>query len=73
MKTELSNFSFKPAGHGHYKVTYTSPITGKEWTIVTDNMSIIDDTKNADETPLRKDLDMLKWFCKVGNRIHGSI
>ena len=63
MKTELTDFTFRPSGHGHYKVTYISPVTGKEWTTTTDNMPLIDDAKNADN-PKRKDLNTLKWICK---------
>lgn len=67
MKTTLSDFSFFPAGHGHYKVTYTSPTMGKKWTIITSNMPLIDATKNAEEEPKRRDLDHLKWLCKQQN------
>lgn len=63
MKTELTDFTFRPSGHGHYKVTYISPVTGKEWTTTTDNMPLIDATKNTDN-PKRKDLNTLKWICK---------
>lgn len=65
MKTtiKISDFSFQFAGYGHYKVTYTSPVTGKSWTATTNNMPLIDDTKNADE-PLKKDLQALKFLCK---------
>lgn len=63
MKTELNQFTFRPAGHGHYKVTFTSPVTWKQWTIVTSNMPLIDRTKNA-EYPKRCDLDELKYWCK---------
>ena len=41
----------------------TSPVTGKHWTTITNNMSLIDLTKNADE-PKVKDLDELKRICK---------
>jgi hypothetical protein len=44
-------------------VTYTSPVTGKQWTTAIDDMSIIDATKN-NENPKKKDLEMLKWICK---------
>lgn len=27
-KTSIYDFSFIPSGYGHYKVTYTSPVTG---------------------------------------------
>jgi hypothetical protein len=64
MKTTINHFDFLFAGHGHYKVTYTSPKTGKQWTRTTDNMPLIDATKNADY-PKLKDLNSLKSFCKA--------
>ena len=65
MKTtiRLSDFNFQFAGHCHYKVTYTSPITGKTWTKTTSDMPLIDVTKNADE-PKKCDLIELKKLCK---------
>jgi len=63
MKTQLSDFTFRSSGHGHFKVIYTSPITSKEWTTITSDMPLIDRTKNADY-PMRKDLNLLKWYCK---------
>ena len=63
MKTQLSDFTFRPSGYGHYKVTYTSPVTGKTWTKTTNDMPLIDATKNADE-PKRRDLEELKRLCK---------
>ena len=62
-KISISDFSFLPSGYGHYRVTYTSPITGKQWTNVTNDMPLIDATKNADE-PKRKDLEELKYLVK---------
>lgn len=62
-RVSLSDFRFAPAGYGHYKVTYTSPVTGKAWTATTNNMPLIDLTKNADE-PKRKDLEALKYLVK---------
>ena len=59
----LSDFRFEFSGYGHYKVTYTSPVTGKSWTKTCNNMPLIDATKNADE-PKKKDLNTLKDFCK---------
>jgi hypothetical protein len=61
--TTISNFQFIFSGHGHYRVIYTSPVTGKKWTKVTDNMPLIDATKN-EENPKRKDLELLKFICK---------
>ena len=52
-----------PSGYGHYKVTYTSPTTGKQWTKITSNMPLIDATKNAEE-PKQKDLNELKRLLK---------
>jgi len=62
-KTEKSDFTFRFSGYGHYEVTYTSPVTGKRWTTVTNDMPLIDETKNTDE-PKRKDLNRLKHICK---------
>ena len=63
IKISISDFRFMPAGHGHYKVTYTSPVTGKQWTKTTSNMPLIDATKNAEE-PTQKDLEELKRLLK---------
>ena len=62
-KISISDFSFSPSGYGHYKVTYTSPVTGKVWSKTTNNMPLIDATKNADD-PKRKDLEALKFLVK---------
>ena len=59
----ISDFSFMFSGYGHYKVTYTSPVTGKQWSSVTSNMPLIDATKNAEE-PKIKDLQTLKRIAK---------
>lgn len=64
-KTSIYDFSFMRSGYGHYKVTYTSPVTGKQWTATTNDMPLIDATKNADE-PKRRDLEALKRVCKNG-------
>ena len=44
-KTTISDFRFEFAGYGHYKVTYTSPVTGKSWTAKTNDMPLIDGDK----------------------------
>jgi hypothetical protein len=62
----ITEFDFYPSGYGHYRVTYTSPVTGKRWTRTTNDMPLIDATKNSD-SPLKKDLQTLKYFCKNGN------
>lgn len=58
-----TDFNFEFAGRGHYNVTYTSPSTGKQWTKLINDMSIIDATKNED-TPKKCDLKDLKTLCK---------
>ena len=58
-----TDFSFEFTGHGHYKVTYTSPATGNSWSAITTNMELIDATKNVD-TPKIKDLKQLKKHTK---------
>jgi hypothetical protein len=63
MKTQLSDFRFVYAGDRHYKVTYTSPVTGKEWMKVLNDMTLIDATKNEDE-PKQSDLNQLKRIVK---------
>ena len=66
MKTQTiskSDFQFIRSGNGHYQVTYQSPATNKKWWKIIDNMPLIDATKNED-TPKRKDLEMLKFICK---------
>ena len=62
-KVSIYDFKFEFAGYGHYKVTYTSPATGREWQTVTNNMPLIDATKNT-ENPKLKDLEALKFICK---------
>ena len=62
-RTTKSDFQFIYSGHGHYKIIYTSPANRKTWIKVTDNMPLIDATKNED-APKRKDLEFLKFICK---------
>jgi len=64
-KISLADFHFIFTGHGHYLVTYTSPVTGYYWRYTTTNMPLIDATKNA-EHPKIKDLNHLKVECKRG-------
>ena len=62
-KISISDFSFSFSAYGHYRVTYTSPVTYKAWHTVTSDMPLIDATKNADE-PKKVDLIRLKNACK---------
>lgn len=62
-KISKSDFRFSPICFGHYSVTYTSPVTGKSWHKVTNDMPLIDVTKNA-ESPKKIDLERLKYLVK---------
>lgn len=62
----INDFNFEFAGYGHYKVTYTSPKTGKKWSATINNMPLIDATKNAEE-PKKQDLEYLKKIVKNDN------
>lgn len=64
MKASIYDFRFEFIGYGHYRVTYTSPKTGKQWSNTITDMPLIDATKNVEE-PKRKDLDELKRMCKA--------
>lgn len=62
-KIQISDFSFIKQGYSLYRVIYESPITGKCWSTMINDMTLIDATLNADK-PTAKDLNMLKWMCK---------
>ena len=55
-----SDFHFLQAGHGHYKVTYYSPTTGKSWTKITNDMGLIDDVKNNDAPTKSRMYDLIR-------------
>lgn len=48
-KISIEDFDFRFIGYGHYKVKYTSPNTGKFWVTTTNDMTLIDATKNAEQ------------------------
>lgn len=60
----LTDFEFKPSGHGHYWVQYTSPVTSKKWSAITADMPLIDAIKHSD-SPKKVDLNILKRVCKA--------
>jgi len=62
-RTNKKDFRFLFNGRGHYKVIYTSPKTLKEFSTITDNMQLIDATKNC-ESPTQANLIHLKKLCK---------
>ena len=61
----ISDFDFKFWAYGKYVVTYTSPVTRKRWSCQTNDMPLIDCTKNSDD-PTRTDLVRLRRACKLG-------
>lgn len=66
-----------PAGYGHYRVTYKTPIRGDYWVATINDMTLIDATKNA-EYPKVADIATLKrtvkykgtHYSKRGKRIN---
>ena len=64
-RISITDFTFLPHGYGHYQVTYTSPISGIRWRNVTNNMPLIDETKNS-ESPKSSALCRLRVLCKSG-------
>jgi hypothetical protein len=60
---KATDFTILFHGYGHFKVSYTSPITGKSWTTVTNDTQLIDAIKHNDN-PKKKDLKALKSICK---------
>lgn len=58
-----SDFRFEFSGNGHYKATYISPVTFKEYKTVVNFMPLIDSIKDNDK-PKIKDLYHLKQLCK---------
>jgi hypothetical protein len=61
----INDFEFEWCGYSHYKVTYTSPKTWNKWTRVTNDMRLIDSTKNEGAFAKKKDLNNLKRFVKT--------
>ena len=57
-KPHITDFRFDFAGHGHYRVTYISPVTGKNWTRTIHDMTLIDDTKNTSEPRMDRLMDL---------------
>ena len=45
---DLSQFTFRFVGAGHYMVTYTTPSRGDYWRALITDTTLIDATKNAD-------------------------
>ena len=63
MKALYFCFSFRFAGFGQYVVKYTTPTRGDYWRACITDMSLIDDTKNAEKptgSALRRLRDAVK-------------
>jgi len=63
IKTTIRDFKFKLFRFGYFKVTYTNPANNKEFSHLTNNMQLINNTKNC-ELPLQNELECLKRMCK---------
>jgi hypothetical protein len=57
-KPHITDFRFSKVGNGHYRVTYISPVTGKNWTRTIQDMTLIDDTKNAEQPRMDRLMDL---------------
>lgn len=62
MTISTFDFSITKVSHGEYEVTYTSPITGKDYVGRTNNSRLIDDFTEGEVT--QKDLQELKRIAK---------
>lgn len=62
-RIEISQFKFIFRGSGCYKVIYETPSRGDYWVHITNNMPLIDATKNA-ENPTQVALKQLRTECK---------
>lgn len=60
---DLSGFTFKFVGYGHYQVIYQTPIRGDWWRALITDMTLIDATKNC-ECPKVKDIKSLRTIVK---------
>jgi len=63
MRLSITDFEFTFAGRGHYKVRYRTPLKRTKYDKVTDDMPLIDATKNTDN-PKQKDLRALRRLCR---------
>lgn len=63
-RIKRTDFTMKPAGYGHYLVTYESPATGRVWSAIVTDMEKIDEVKNV-ETPTTAAMERLKSAVKT--------
>ena len=65
MKTQMADFYLRFVGAGHYRISFFSRKTGKEWTKLVTDMSIVDEFKGTitqNHTQVR--LNWLKRYVK---------
>lgn len=67
-KLKLTDFTFVPSGYGHFNVYFTCPDTGGYYRGYTNDMPLIDKTKNADR-PKIKDLERLRYICVENGKL----
>lgn len=67
MKTRLSksDFDFIKVGHGHWEMRFTSPNTGKTWSVVDTNAVLVDEFNNLNYYDVsQKKLHEVKSYIK---------
>ena len=61
----MTDFYFRFVGAGHYRLSYFSPITQKEWTKLVTDMTIVDEFKGTEtQDHTQKRLNWLKRYAK---------
>jgi hypothetical protein len=65
-KTKITDFYIRFVGAGHYRISYNSPVTQKEWTKLVTDMTIVDEFKGTETSNhTQKRLNWLKKFIKT--------
>ena len=59
---DLSQFTFTPKSTGSYKVTYTTPSGRYMYSVIINDMTLIDATRNANWAKL-EDIKWLRYAC----------
>jgi len=59
IKDTIEHFDIREVSRNYFEVTYTSPITGRSWTQITDDKKLINQAKEG------VNLLKLKFICKL--------
>jgi hypothetical protein len=59
IKDTIEHFDIREVSRNYFEVTYTSPITGRSWTQITDDKKLINQAKEG------VNLLKLKFICKI--------